>query len=277
MDRALRCVPRRANPRAFSSKDNAMKKLLTRSEIVNKLLADLAEAEAHIAPTASAITGTTKLPTLKMRKGGEKIVASIGSLAKAHGVQTSKLQPEMMSARIEEANALEPLEQRLESMLTLIKNQRFLATSDAWSMTLKFYSLLQRCAVDDSQLAASLAPVEDFFAFRHGTEPGAKQTKAQTKAKAKLANAQQLIASANARAVVRATPSPVASTPSPAPVATPVSAPSSPSLIVAAPSNVTPPVSVNSASNGASNGTPNGASNGAAYGTQSFNGEVTES
>ena len=160
---------------------------------------------------------------------------------------------------------------RLQKLEKRVSDEQFVAQSDAWSMGLQFYALMQRRATTDGTLAASLAPITAFFGYRHEST---KPTKLETRANAKLRDAQRMVARAKPRASVleaeyesqhdATSSAPVVTTPAPSPV--PVAP--KPSIIqpapVAQPAPIVQPAPVasNGVANGGSNGVVNGASNG---------------
>jgi hypothetical protein len=257
----------------------------TLSKIVDQLNKSLDAAETQLGTEAPSLTADAKRRIVRTRKGGERVLQQIAELVKAHNLDSSSLSSTQMMAQLERSTTFASALARLQKLEKRVSDEQFVAQGDAWTMGLQFYALLQRRAVADGTLASSLAPITSFFNYRHDTT---KPTKLQTRANAKLRDAQKLVARAKPRASVieeqydahlttssAPAPAPVA-TPTPAPVVhvaapTPapvvVAPPAAPSVIVPAPSNG----AVNG-SNGSigyvngSNGSLNGASNGLATG-----------
>jgi hypothetical protein len=184
--------------------------------------------EAELGPDLPPLNPEEKRRSLRMRKGAEPVVRTIAGLAKTYGLDSQSLHSDDMTSHLELATVLAPLEATLSKVLKRISDGRFLANSNAWDMALQFYSLLQRRAPSDGQLAAALAPIADFFAYRHDLVLAKKPTKLQTRIKRKLAQVEHLAQRARGR-VDAPQPAPVAaSTPptaAPATAAPPAAAP----------------------------------------------------
>jgi hypothetical protein len=234
----------------------------TLNQTLEQLNKSLDTADAQLGSEATSLTTAQKRRLGRSRKGGERILQMIAELVKSHGLESTALQSAPMLADQERAASYAASLARLQKMEKRISDDQFVAQSNAWEQGLQFYALLQRRAQSDGTLAASLAPVTAFFNYRHDS---AKPTKLQTRANAKLRDAQRLVARAKPRASVleeeteTSAPAPVAVTPASAAVAP------KPSVIVNAPaaSNGATPTMTNGTSNGAVNGYTNGASNGA--------------
>jgi hypothetical protein len=257
----------------------------TLSKIVDQLNKSLDAAEASLGTEAPSLTADAKRRIARTRKGGERVLQMISELVKAHNLDSTSLSSTQMMAQLDRSTTFASSLARLQKLEKRVSDEQFVAQGDAWSMGLQFYALLQRRAVSDGTLATSLAPITSFFNYRHDST---KPTKLQTRANAKLRDAQKLVARAKPRAsVIEAdydahlvAPTTPASAPAPVPVATPTTAPlahvATPAPVVAAPPPATPSVIVPAPSNGAvngsngsigyvngSNGSLNGASNGA--------------
>jgi hypothetical protein len=227
------------------------------------LAACAAEIENVLGPEAAAAL-LDKRRSVRMRKGGERVVGVIGGLVKIYGLDSKGLHSDTMVEAMSTASELAPIEATLTRLLARVSNARFQAHSTAYDTMLQFYALLQRRALNDGQVAESIAPIEEFFSYRHNAVLANKPTKAQTKANAKLAHAQKLVARARPRVGVieaeydqaHAAPAPQPVAVAPAPVATPVVAPSA--NVPAASVSTRSPSTSTSTSNGSSNGTSNG-------------------
>ncbi len=102
-------------------------------------------------------------------------------------------------AQASRAAAFAPALARLQKLEKRMSDEQFVAQNGAWTMGLQFYALMQRRATTDGALAASLAPITSFFNYRHDST---KPTKLETRANAKLRDAQRLVARAKPRASV---------------------------------------------------------------------------
>jgi hypothetical protein len=214
----------------------------------------VAQIETALGDQTRVLSPADKKRSLRLRKGAEQVMQHIVELVQQYKLDSEGLHSEELLAQMERLAALRPLETQLTQIATRVSNERFLVGSDAWSMALAFYAMLQRRALDDANLTEALGPIGDFFST--GRAAG-KPTKLQTRANRKLAQAQRLVQHANARATTTT-----------APAASPPVQPQAPSPSAAAP-QLQPPSAAkpNGALNGASNGALNGASNGALNGS----------
>jgi hypothetical protein len=133
-----------------------------------------------------ALTPVQKRHSSKMRKGGQPIVLQIGNLVQQHGLESPALPVSAMVEEVDKVEALQPLADRLAAFLKHVNDLIFTADSAAWTDALQLYALLQRRATTDTELAASLAPITQFFAYRHpSTKQPGSPTKRQRQATAK--------------------------------------------------------------------------------------------
>ena len=167
--------------------------------VVQQAVAQLDAIEATLG-SDPPLTPIEKRHAARMRKGGEPVLATIGTLATQNGLESPAMQVAPMMAEAGKANVLQPLANRLVPLLQLVNDLIFTAQNSAWESGMQFYALLQRRAVSDAVLTTALQPVTQFFAYRHTTPkaPGAltkPQKKATKAAQATLAkNAPELLA-----------------------------------------------------------------------------------
>jgi hypothetical protein len=149
---------------------------------VTQAIGQLSAIEASIGPTPP-ITAADKRRSIRMRKGGAAIAATIGALAQQHQAELPSIQVAPMMAALARVETLQPLVTSVTAFTQRLNDVVFSAQSAAWTIALKFYAVLQRMAATDSALASALAPVTDFMAYRHPTprEPG-QPTKPQQRA-----------------------------------------------------------------------------------------------
>ena len=152
--------------------------------LVKELTAILDGAEARLGPEPPALTTPEKRRRSKPRKGAERVLIMIAPIVQQHGLDSASLNTVDMLARYDAAQTLVPLKARLTKMFKRVDDELFNAQTDAWKMGLQFYSLLQRRAKANGDIANSIAPLVKVFSYRH---PGAKkQTKEATRVKAQL-------------------------------------------------------------------------------------------
>jgi hypothetical protein len=73
---------------------------------------------------------------------------------------------------------LQPLLGQLQGRVREIQDACAVANGQAWGTATALYSLLKRASRADPRLAAQLAPMVEFFAFRH---PAVKEARAARK------------------------------------------------------------------------------------------------
>jgi len=154
--------------------------------LVKELTAILDGAEARLGPEPPALTTPEKRRRSKPRKGAERVLIMIAPIVQQHGLDSASLNTVDMLARYDAAQTLVPLKARLTKMFKRVDDELFNAQTDAWKMGLQFYSLLQRRAKDDGELAQNLEPLSKMFAYRHPSSSAGKATKTQNRVKAKL-------------------------------------------------------------------------------------------
>jgi hypothetical protein len=247
-----------------NNKAVTIKQPVVSAERVQEAISLLAKVEADFG-NEEYLGAEDKRHALKPRKGYERIVDQLGALAKEVGLDSAALHSDDMIEQVQVTRALAPLEAALEKLLTRVSSARFSNGSGAWSMGLQFYALLQRIAVSNPEIAVRLAPIEDFFSYRHESVLEAKPTKLETRAKKQLAAAERLMSRVKPRAgaepsAVPTTPTPTKA-PSPSPIASPAPIQASPAPAVST-NPVTTTVNGTSKPNGVLNGAGSDATNG---------------
>jgi hypothetical protein len=143
------------------------------SAAVEQALATLQAVEQALPPNPR-FTSKEKKRTGKLRKGGQGMAKLIGTLARQYDLEPPALPANTIDEQLEVARVLGPLLIQLLALAKHVGDLTFSAESVAWQRALQLYALLQRRARADGSLAANLAPVADFLAYRHkstGTEP----------------------------------------------------------------------------------------------------------
>jgi hypothetical protein len=217
-------------------------------------LAALDAAESALAITDPPLTPKEKRHAAKLRKGGEKYVVQIGSLAAQYKLETAAMDVATLPVLVGKADALQPLADRLAALGKRVGDCIFAAQSQAWDTGMQYYALLKRVAKSNGELATALQPVTDFLAYRHPStkpapgQPTTRQVNAAKKAQQKLAKvAAGKLAGTNLLTPRKKAAQTAAPPPSPAPAPAPSPAP-------AATGNGAPAPAASPAANG--NGTP---------------------
>jgi hypothetical protein len=159
------------------------------SQLVKTVTALLDDAETSLGDAPPQLTATEKRRTAKLRKGGTKILLSIAPIVQQFKLDSSSLNADEMIDRLGDAEALKPLQSRLQKILKRVEDELFSAQGDAWEMGLQFYSLLKRRSRTDGEMAKSMAPLRAMFAYRHPLVKKERAKKVETRAKARLKSA----------------------------------------------------------------------------------------
>ena len=160
--------------------------------LVSEITDFLAKVEARLGPDAPAITSAEKRRRSKPRKGAEKVLTVIAPIVQQHRLDSPGLSTAEMLAQHAIAQALVPLQARLQKIAKRVSDEAFDAQTGSWEMGLQFYALLQRRAKTDGSLGQAIAPLAQMFAHRHPLVKASRPTKVQTRVKAKLKAAMAL-------------------------------------------------------------------------------------
>jgi hypothetical protein len=183
------------------------------SDRVAQALSLIQEAADLLALQAPALTATQRKGMNRVRKGGDKLIPQLAQIAQTWSVQIRTQPTAAMTSAMQLATTLQPLIGVLVGFLQETQDVEFQAESDSWSTAIALYSVMKRMSKKDPKLKAQLAPMAEFFKYRHplvaATTAAAKEGKPPTKtarrdAKA-LANAEAMVAE-NAAATAAATP-----------------------------------------------------------------------
>jgi poly-gamma-glutamate capsule biosynthesis protein CapA/YwtB (metallophosphatase superfamily) len=173
-----------------------------------KLLDEMVAALAL--PPASPLTAKQQRQITKARKGMERVIPKLASLSVTHGVSVPKQSTSDMTSNLELANQLEPIQQKLMRALTLVGNHIGNARGASWGTATTLYGMLKKAAHRDPEIRTDVAPLQEFFAYRHSSVK--KNASKQTGNKAALKAAQQTAAQAEATPTVQETPAAPAAT-----------------------------------------------------------------
>jgi hypothetical protein len=202
---------------------------------VTAVLGHLDNAIAALALPSRTLTTKQRKAATRSRKGMEKVISTLATLSAEHGVSVPKQPTSEMTSNLELVTQLDPVKQKLVSLLTLVQDNMDTAGSSSFNTATTLYGMLQKAAHRDAQLKSQLAPVKEFFSYR---TPAAKKAHPKQKGKkAALAAEKEAAAKAKADRSVAVTGAPL--TPE-APSAASVIA-STPASPVPAVSNVVPP------------------------------------
>src|SRR5512147_1064124 len=86
------------------------------AEEVAQLVTDVRALSDRIAPYATTLSAEERAATIKMRTGGEAIVAQVGALAQSHGITLPQVSVDGMTADLTLAQRLRPLANVVEQL-----------------------------------------------------------------------------------------------------------------------------------------------------------------
>ena len=126
----------------------------------------LDKAVAALALSSQTLTTKQRKAATRSRKGMEKVIGTLSTLSTEQGVAVPKQPTSQMTSNLALVNQLDPVKQKLVSLLTLVQDNMDSAGSGSWNTATTLYGMLQKVAHRDSQLKSQLAPVKEFFAYR---------------------------------------------------------------------------------------------------------------
>jgi hypothetical protein len=134
------------------------------AEDVEKLLADVRSLSDRIAPYTITLSAEERSSTIKMRLGGENVVAHVGSLAQSQGITLPQVSVNGMLADLTLAQRIRPLATAVGQLGQRLDDTVLEAQSECWWATTALYTALSRVAGANPALESELKPVVDFFA-----------------------------------------------------------------------------------------------------------------
>ncbi len=141
------------------------------AEEVTRLVADVRAILDKIAPYTVTLSAEERSATVKMRTGGETIVARVGELAQAHAITLPQASVDGMLADLTLAQRLRPLASAIEQLSKRLDDTVLEAQSECWWTTTALYTALSRVAGANAALEAELKPVIEFFAAGRRKKP----------------------------------------------------------------------------------------------------------
>ncbi len=168
------------------------------------------EAIDLLALKAPALTAAQRKGMNKLRKGGDKWIPEIAQIAQTWEVQLRTQPTAAMTSAIALATTLQPIIGLLVGFLQETQDVGFQAESESWSTAVALYSVLKRMSKKDPKLKAQLAPMTEFFAYRHpvvaAAAAAAKPTKTSRRKAKVVAEAEAIVAEQTTTATSAATP-----------------------------------------------------------------------
>jgi hypothetical protein len=179
-----------------------------------------------IAGPAPALTSKDRKRSLKLRKGGEKVIPTLLAISDRIGLSVPSHPTSAIRANLDKVKALSPVHESVVSAQKHLGDAIFEAQSASWEGATTHYVMLRRLAKTDGDVANALAPVTEYFAKKSTAVVKAEEEKrghrkgVEEPKGTKTAPAEDETPSA--QAPVATAPTPAASA---APAATPATAP----------------------------------------------------
>lgn len=132
---------------------------------VNRAIADLDALDEELGIVVPKLSPSMKRRTARYRKGGSKLIAILGNVARQQGVDFPSSPVSEMMEQLAIANALEALAMRVTVLETHLGNAVFSARATAWQSAMQYYALLRRMARSNRELATALEPVKQYMSM----------------------------------------------------------------------------------------------------------------
>jgi hypothetical protein len=178
------------------------------------------QAMVMLALVAPPLSPAQVKAATKFRKGGEAQIPALAEMSGVYGVEVPSRPTADMEVNVATAQTLAPLVTLITRFLTLVESASFQVRSEAWATASTLYQMLRKASVRQPALKADLAPLEEFFSYRHplvketaavSAAKEAKQAKRQANAAKKLQRLQSAVTKAGAAVVLSdAPPAPAA-------------------------------------------------------------------
>jgi hypothetical protein len=141
-----------------------------------------------IAGPAPSLTSKDRKRSVRLRKGGEKVVPTLLALSDRIGLSVPSYPTAAIQANLDKVKALSPVHEGVTSAQKHLSDAIFQAQSEIWEGATVHYTMLKRLAKTDGDVANTLAPVAEFFAHKapaivkaedakRGHRKGAKESK----------------------------------------------------------------------------------------------------
>jgi hypothetical protein len=124
----------------------------------------LDRATSLVGDPTEALSAAEIRQMLKLRKGGAEVIPTIAVLARQYGlVQVGSLSVDTMEARLAESTGLERIAKKAEVFAKALSDSTIRVQSECWQTATTLYTMLQRLALTEPNLALALQPIQAFF------------------------------------------------------------------------------------------------------------------
>ncbi len=138
----------------------------TNSGIESPEVKSFLDSITAIAGPALALTSKDRRRSLKLRKGGEKVVPTLLALSDRIGLSVPAYPTSAIQAHLDKLKALSPVHEGVVSAEKQLADAIFESQSKVWEGAVVHYSVLKRLGQSDGDIANALAPVTEFFAHK---------------------------------------------------------------------------------------------------------------
>jgi hypothetical protein len=138
----------------------------TSSESVPSEVQSFLDAVTAIAGPKLALTSKDRRRSVKLRKGGEKIVPTILALSDRIGLTVPSHPTAAIQANLDKVKTLSAVLEGVVSAQKHLADALFQAHSEIWGGATVHYTMLKRLAKGDGDVANALAPATEFFAHK---------------------------------------------------------------------------------------------------------------
>lgn len=140
--------------------------------VIETAVRSVESARESVARQTISLTPDQRKSALKIRPGGERMVALLADLARKSGVDLPDMPIDAMERDLELAQALQPLSTAASTLQQRVDDTILEAQAECWHAATAYYTILQRMSSANPALADQLKPVRDFFATgRRRTAP----------------------------------------------------------------------------------------------------------
>ena len=207
---------------------------VTSTNVLGDAQALSAKITALVGP-APQLTATQVAHSAKLRKGGGEVVKTIAALSDKFGLVVPSTPTAPLVAKINQADDLVALHKELVTATKHVADAMFQAQSESWAGATVHYSMLQRLAKQNGDVAKALQPVTQFFAARStgvkeaekAARGGARKGSSQAKANRAASRAADEAILANSKNASPANAAPAGTTEQTGPSTQPASTPNS--------------------------------------------------
>lgn len=132
---------------------------------IESLMADVAAIGKRVEAFTVTLSATERLGILKMRSGGEQVIATIGQLASQHEVSLPNTDAATMNAALQRFQRLRPLLEAIQRLERRVDDTVLTAKSASWNDACALYTALARSASANPDIETALRPVVAFFSL----------------------------------------------------------------------------------------------------------------